>query len=68
MNNYAPSQMIYYKLKMINNVSKSSPYIRIIYQIYAMMNYTDANKMLEVKRSNLYSSAIFIDSFFQQGK
>ncbi len=59
MNNYVPSQMIYYELKMTNNVSKSSPYIRLKYQIYVMMNYTDVNKMREVKRSNLYSSAIF---------
>ncbi len=40
--------MIYYKLKMTNNVSKSSPYIRLKYQIYVMMNYTDENKMPEV--------------------
>ncbi len=64
MNKYVPSQMIYYELKMTNNVSKSSQYIRIKYQIYAMMNYTDENKMLEVKRSNLYSSAIFYRFIF----
>ncbi len=49
---------------MTNNVSKSSPYIRLKYQIYAIMNYTDENKMLEVKRLNLYSSAIFYRFIF----
>ncbi len=64
MNSYIHSQMIYNALKMINKVSRSSSYIRLKYQIYAMMNYTIENKMPGVKMSNLYSSHIFIHPFF----
>ncbi len=49
---------------LINKVSKSSTYIRLKYQIYAMMNYTDKNKMTEVKSSNFYSSHMFYRSNF----